>query len=414
VALLLSACQKPASQQETPKDKGTANPGMADMPDMPGMPAVSSPKPSSQEGAETSPFTISPERLQEIGVRTGVVQKTRLQRLLRVPGIVVVDESSLWDINVKAASGYIEELQANYTGKLVHKGEPLATILSEGWMEAQEDYMKAYLAYKRTVLMSPNENTFYLEQKLERYRARIRVWDLSEDQIHQLEELSLRTTDIELSEHETKGLRGTFDLLSPIDGIVVEKQAIQGMQYETGQSLFRLAKLSPIWVEAEFPEDQAPYVGLGHEFNITFPAQPELNTKAKVDFIYPQLKPDTRRLKARFILQNANLKILPGMFANVSCAFEEGEKLAVPVDAVIPTGERFVVFLDHGQGKLEPRFVKLGDRLGDSYEVLDGLSEGDHVVTSANFLIDSESRLQGALKLWSDTGDAPTSQQSAP
>lgn len=357
--------------------------------------------PSSSE-PETTSFQVAPERLQAIGIRSDVIRREKLQRLLRAPGIVTIDESTLRDINIKTADGYIEKLFADYTGKKVNKDEPLALILSEGWIEAQQDYIKAYRAWRRTRVLMANENSIRLEQEINRMRARLRVWDLTEEQIKKLEDLALHVTEVDLTlrRGQGQGLSGFFELLSPITGIIIEKNAIEGAKFERGATLFKLAELSPIWIEAEFPEDQSPYMGVGHEFDVSFPALPGLAAKARVAFIYPQVDAGTRRLKARFVLQNPEMKLLPGMYANVSCGLEFGEKLAVPFDAVIPTGDRFVVFLDHGGGKLEPRFVKVGEKLGNSYEVLEGLVEGDRVITSANFLIDSESRIQGALKMW--------------
>ena len=349
---------------------------------------------------ETSPFQVSPERLQAIGVRSGVVAKSKLERQLRAPGMVVIDESSLRDISLKAAGGYIEKLYANSTGARIKQGEPLALILSEGWIEAQQDYINAYRNWKRTRQFMANENPVMLEQEFERFRARMRVWDLSEAQLKQLEDIALKTSETSLMMRRGagKGLSGTFELQSPIDGIVLEKPAVEGMRFEQGQQLFRIAKLAPVWVDAEFSEDQAPFVALGQEFEVSFPSLASAPQQAKVDFIYPQFNTETRRLKARFVLANDDLKLLPGMYANVSAALPSVEKLSVPFSAVIPTGERYVVFLDHGGGKLEPRYVKLGEKMGENYEVLEGLQEGDKIIISATFLIDSESRIQGALK----------------
>jgi Cu(I)/Ag(I) efflux system membrane fusion protein len=363
----------------------------------------------------TTEFQIAPERLQAIGVRTGEVRKEKLQRLLRAPGIVTIDESTLRDVNIKAASGYIEKLYANTTGQTVKKGEPLALILSEGWIEAQQDYINAYRDWKRTRQFMANENPVMLAQEFERFRARIRVWDLSEEQLKKLEDLALTLNDTSLTlrRGQGQGLSGLFELQSPVDGIVVEKPAVEGMKFEQGQQLFRLAQLAPIWVDAEFPEDQAPYVSLGEEFQVSFPSLANLTLPAKVSFIYPQFNTETRRLKVRFVLANDDLTIRPGMYANVNSAAQLGEKLVVPFDAVIPTGSRFVVFLDHGGGRLEPRFVELGEKLGDNYEVLKGLNEGDKIIVSANFLIDSESRIQGALKDWGDSGDGGNAKMPA-
>jgi Cu(I)/Ag(I) efflux system membrane fusion protein len=352
--------------------------------------------------ADAAEFYIPPERQQAIGVRTGVVRKEKSQRLLRAPGIAVIDEATLRDVNVKAADGFIEKLYANTTGQPVRRGAPLALILSEGWIEAQQEYMTAYRNWKRTRQFMASENPVLLQQEFERFRARMRVWDLSDAQLKKLEDLALTLNDTSLTLRagQGRGLNGLFELQSPVDGIVVEKPAVEGMKFERGQQLFRLAQLAPLWVEAEFPEDQAPFVSVGEEFQINFPSLAALTLTAKVAFIYPQFNTETRRLKARFVLANRDLKILPGMYANVSAAIPLGEKLVVPFSAVIPTGNRFVVFLDHGGGRLEPRFVELGEKLGENYEVLGGLADGDRIIASATFLIDSESRIQGALKSW--------------
>jgi Cu(I)/Ag(I) efflux system membrane fusion protein len=352
----------------------------------------------------TGEFQVSPERLQAIGVRAGVVKKEKPQRFLRAPGIVVLDEATLRDINIRAAAGYIEKLYANTTGQTVKKGEPLALVLSEGWIEAQQEYIKAYRNWKRTRQFMANENPVMLEQEFERFRARMRVWDLSAAQLKTLEDLALTLgdTSLTLRPGQGRGLGGLFELQSPVDGIVVEKPAVEGMRFEQGQQLFRLARLSPIWVDAEFPEDQAPYVAPGQEFQVSFPSLANRTLTAKVAFIYPQFNTETRRLRVRFVLANEDLQLRPGMYANAGAAAQLGEKLVVPFSAVIPTGSRFVVFLDHGEGRLEPRFVGLGEKLGENYEVIKGLDEGDRVIVSAAFLIDSESRIQGALKSWGE------------
>jgi Cu(I)/Ag(I) efflux system membrane fusion protein len=372
--------------------------------------ASAEPSPAAQEG---NVVRIAPERLQAIGVRTGVVTKMGLTRELRAPGMVVLDESSLRDVNLRSADGYIEKLYANYTGHKVRKGEPLALILSEGWIEAQQNYIQAYRSWRRTKVMSPNENPVALQQEFSRMRARLRVWDLSEAQLAKLEAtaLNLKDYDLSLRRGQGQGLSGFFELQSPIDGLVVEKPAVEGAKFEKGQTLFKLANLSTLWIEAEFPEDIAPFIAVGTPCDISFPALPDIKSRGAVTFIYPQVSAETRRLKARFVMANPQMKLLPGMYANVTTSLRLGEKLAVPFDAVIPTGDRFVVFLDRGGGKLQPRFVKIGEKLGDQYEVVDGLTEGDRVITSANFLIDSESRIQGALKMWSDkpeAGSAPS------
>ncbi|MGD9896897.1 MAG: efflux RND transporter periplasmic adaptor subunit [Candidatus Methylacidiphilaceae bacterium] len=357
----------------------------------------------------TSPFFVPPERLQAIGVRTGVVERRHLVRELHAPAILAVDESKQVDINVKAGNGYVIKLYADYLWKEVHKGQKLATILSENWVQAQMDYIRAYRAWRRSLLIQ-KANPILLDQQFEHIRNRIRVWDLTAEQIRDLEKYawSMSTNDVRTG----KGIQGTFDLLSPISGHVHEKNVVEGMRFSAGQTLFRLVNLSRVWVLAQFSEDQAAFISEGQACEVTLPALPGERLRSRIDFVQPHFSETVRRLQARIILPNPGHKLRPGMYADVTAHLDYGAELAVRSDAVIPTGRRFVVFVDHGGGHLEPRFVRLGEKLDDYYQVLAGLEEGERVVTGANFLIDAESRVQGALQIWS--GEEPPEGERAP
>jgi Cu(I)/Ag(I) efflux system membrane fusion protein len=342
---------------------------------------------------------IAPERLQEIGATTEVVTRRALTRPLRAPGRVMVDESGLRDINVKAGGGFITKLYANYEGKTVHKGEPLMTVLCEDWIRTQLDYIKAYRDWKRLPLMSPY-NSFAQDNKLELMRARIRVWDLSEAQIESLEKFALSSNEVDL--RTGHGLSGSFDLLAPFDGYVTQKKITEGMRFEAGQSLLTLASTRQVWVVADFPEDQAQFVDVGQKMTLTFPSLPNYKVTSAISFIDPELDDAQRRIHVRFVVPNDDGRLRPGLFAQVFGDIPLGDSLTVSTGAVIPTGDKFIVFVDHGGGKLEPRQIEIGVHSGDYYEVESGLHEGDRVVSSANFLIDAESRIQGVLKTWGD------------
>lgn len=342
---------------------------------------------------------IAPERMQEIGVTTEVVTKRNLTRPLHAPARAEIDESALRDINVKAGAGYITKLYASYEGMSFRKGQPLMTVLCEGWLQTQIDYIKAYRDWKRTPLMSSN-NSFALNNKLELMRARIRVWDLSEDQIASLEKFALSTNEIDLQTGH--GLSGSFDVLAPFDGYVHMKKAVEGMRFEAGQSLLQLADHSHVWIVAQFPEDQAMYVNVGQKVTVTFPSMPQYKVQGEISFIDPHIDEKQRRIMARIVVSDESHMFHPGLFAQVSGALPIGESLTISTGAVAPTGNKFIVFVDHGGGKLEPRQIEVGSPSGDYYEVVSGLSEGDRVVSSAHFLIDAESRIQGVLKTWGD------------
>lgn len=342
---------------------------------------------------------LTPERLKEIGVTTEVVTKRRLTRSVRAPARAEIDESSLRDINVKAGAGYITKLYASYEGMSFKKGQPLMTVLCEGWLQTQIDYLKAYRAWKRTPLVAPN-NSIALDNQLELMRARIRVWDLSDDQIHDLEKFALSTNEIDL--RTGHGLSGSFDVLAPFDGYVHMKKAIEGMRFEPGQSLLELADHSRVWIVAQFPEDQAMYVNVGQKVTVTFPSMPQHKVEGEINFIDPHVDEEQRRIMARIVISDEGHMFHPGLFAEVSGEIPAGESLTISTGAVVPTGDKYIVFVDHGDGKLEPREVQIGNHSGDYYEVVSGLNEGDRIVSSANFLIDAESRIQGVLKTWGD------------
>ena len=343
--------------------------------------------------------TLAPERMQEIGVTTETVTRRKLTRALHAPARAEIDESALRDINVKAGAGYITKLYASYDGMSFRKGQPLMTVLCEGWLQAQIDYIKAYRAWKRTPLMSPG-NSFALDNQLELMRARIRVWDLSDGQIDDLQKFALSTNEVDL--RTGHGLSGSFDVLAPFDGYVHMKKAVEGMRFDAGQSLLELADHSHVWIVAQFPEDQAMYVNVGQKMTVTFSSMPQQKVPGEISFIDPHVDDEQRRIMARIVISDEGHMFHPGLFAEVSGDVAASDGLTISTSSVIPTGNKYIVFVDRGGGKLEPREVELGQHSGDYYEVISGLNEGDKVVASANFLIDAESRIQGVLKTWGD------------
>lgn len=340
---------------------------------------------------------IAPERLQEIGATTEVVGRRTLTRMLRAPARAQIDESTVRDINIKAGAGYVEKLYANYEGKTVRKGEPLMRVLCEGWVTTQIDYIKAYRAWKRTPTLAPN-NSIALDNKLELMRARIRVWDLAPGQLADLEKFALSTNEIDL--RTGHGLSGSFDVLAPFDGFVHVKKAVEGMRFEAGQSLLELADHNHVWIVAQFPESEAAYVDVGQKVTVNFPSMPQHSAKGEIGFLDPHVSEQERRIMARIELSDEGHMYHPGLFAEVSGEVPVGERLSISSSAVVPTGDKYVVFVDHGGGQIEPREIQVGAHSGDYYEVISGLKEGERVISSANFLIDAESRIQGVLKTW--------------
>ena len=333
---------------------------------------------------ELTPGTvqISPERQQLIGVRFGTVEKRGLQKVIRTVGRIDYDEKRIGIVSPKF-SGWIEELSVDFTGRFVRKGEPLLTIYSPELVSTQEEYLLALKA-KQDWSKSPFSEVAEGGNLLaESARRRLKLWDISDAQIKALEE----------SREPTK----TLTLYSPFTGHVLEKMVNKGQFVDAGMALFKVADLSVVWLIADIYEYELSAIRLGQQAAIQMAYYPGETFTGKAIFIYPYLDPKTRTAKVRYEFANPHGKLKPEMFTNVEITVRLGDKLAVPEDAVIDTGVRKVVVVDRGSGYFEPREVKLGVKAGDVFEVFDGLKAGERVVTSANFLIDSESKLKEAI-----------------
>ena len=333
---------------------------------------------------EIAPGTvqISPERQQLIGVRFGSVEKRTLQKLIRTVGRIDYDEKRIGIVSPKIG-GWIEELYVDFTGRFVRKGEPLLTIYSPELVSTQEEYLLALKA-KQDWSKSPFSEVAEGGNLLaESARRRLKLWDISDAQIKALE--------------ESREPKKTLTLYSPFTGYVIEKMVNKGRFVDAGMALFKIADLSVVWLIADIYEYELSAIRLGQQAAIQMAYYPGETFTGKAIYIYPSLDPQTRTAKVRYEFANPHGKLKPEMFTNVEITVRLGDKLAVPEDAVIDTGVRKVVVVDRGSGYFEPREVRLGVKAGDFYEVIDGLKAGERVVTSANFLIDSESKLKEAV-----------------
>lgn len=333
---------------------------------------------------ELAPGTvqISPERQQLIGVKFGTVQKRNLDKVIRTVGRIEYDEKRIGIVSPKIG-GWIEELFVDFTGRFVRKGEPLLTIYSPELVSTQEEYLLALKARQDWSKSPFSEIAEGGNLLAESARRRLKLWDISDAQIKALE--------------ETREPKKTLTLYSPFTGNVLEKMVNKGQFVDAGMALYKIADLSVVWFIADIYEYELPAIRLGQAAAIQFAYYPGENFTGKAIYIYPALDPQTRTAKVRFEFPNPKDKLKPEMFANVEITVRVGEKLAVPEGAVIDTGVRKLVIIDKGSGYMEPREVKLGAKAGDFFEVIDGVKEGERVVTSANFLIDSESKLKEAV-----------------
>lgn len=335
-----------------------------------------------QPGATANTMTIAPERLQTIGVKFQEAARRPLDKVIRTVGRVDVDERLVGRVNIKF-EGWIEDLRVSAIGDHVQKGQILFTIYSPDLVATQEEYLLALQSYRELGKSEFPEVARGAKDLLEATRRRFQLWDVTEDHIRDLERTG-------------KVLR-TLPVHAPITGTVIRMQARVGTYVTPGTELYFIADLSKIWIFGDIYEYELPYIQVGQGALVTLSYDPRTKLHGHVEFIYPTLDPKTRTAKVRFALANPGEKLKPDMYANVELKIPLGTRLAVPRDAVIESGERQLIFIHHGGGRLEWRSVKLGVRAGDWVEVVEGLKEGDHIITAANFLIDSESQLKAAV-----------------
>ncbi|MGX2030318.1 efflux RND transporter periplasmic adaptor subunit [Methylocaldum gracile] len=330
----------------------------------------------------TNTMTISPERLQEIGVRFEIAEQRPLTRTIRTVGRVEIDERKLANVNIKI-EGWIDRLYVSATGDRVKQGQILFTLYSPDLVATQQEYLLALQSVRDLGTSEFPEVAQGARSLLEVTRRRLLLWDITEDHIEDLE--------------RTGAVLKTLPIHAPISGTVIERKAVAGMYVKPGEPLYTIADLTSIWILGDIYEYELPLIKVGQTADVTLSYDPKTHFEARVDFIYPTLDPQTRTAKVRFTLANPEERLKPDMYANVELNVPLGLRLAVPKDAVLETGERKIIFIHHGGGKLEWRNVTTGVRGAEWVEITEGIEPGDHVVTSANFLIDSESQLKAAV-----------------
>ncbi len=334
---------------------------------------------------------ISAGKQQLIGVKTSLVKRQHLTRTIRTVGRVTFDETRLHHVHTKV-SGWIEHLYTDTTGALVKKGQPLLTLYSPELVASQQEYLLALRARDRMATGSLDSVRAAGDELVASARKRLLLFDLAEEQIAAL---------------ETSGeAPRTTTLYAPMSGHVISKNVSHGERIDPGTALLDLADLSHVWVLADVYEYELPFVSQEQKASMTLSYLPGRTFDGKVTFIYPVLTEATRTVKVRLEFDNPDLILKPEMYAQVELFSDLGEKLVSPDSAVISTGERDIAFVDRGDGYFEPRELRLGARLPDAVEVLEGLSEGERVLTSGNFLVDSESKMKAALSAAGGGGPA--------
>ncbi len=343
---------------------------------------ASPPAAAPPQQASLAPVQLGPQRLQSIGVTSGEVGFKSLDDDVRAVGNVAVDERRQAYVQTRF-SGWIQKVFADTTYQYVRKGQPLFTIYSPELVSSEKEYLLARqgrnLLGKSTVPGVASGSDSLYAASLER----LRQWQIPAREIERLE--------------TTGQVRQELEIDSPVTGYVTERNALPNLYVQPATRLYTIADLSKVWVFAEVFQSDLGQIRVGQAARVTSDAYPGRTFYGRVDFIYPEVNMSTRTAKVRLEFSNPGLKLTPGMFVNVDMKIPLGRRLAIPVTAAFQTGTRAVAFVDHGQGYLEPRPVTLGPRAGDDYAVLKGLKPGERVITSANFLVDSESQLQAAL-----------------
>jgi membrane fusion protein, copper/silver efflux system len=330
------------------------------------------------EGLAT--VNIDPSRQQLIGLTTAEVKRGPVGGSWRTVGRVQVDPTGVRRINTKVG-GYVERIFVDFVGKPVRKGQPLFSLYSPELLSAQNEYLLAIQTRKS--LSGGGQLTGDGDALVTSARKKLQLWDVPESEIQRLER----------SGEASKNL--TF--VSPISGVVTAKNVVEGAKIAAGDTPYEITDLGMVWVMADAYETDLAQVKLGMPASLTLQSYPDRVFKGQVAFMDPLLDPKTRTVKVHLHFANPTGELKPEMYGEVVLREAEREGLTIPLDAVIHTGTKNVVFIDLGEGKFQPREVQLGDASGDQVEVVKGLEEGQKVVTRANFLVDSESRLRASL-----------------
>lgn len=340
------------------------------------------PAPNVAEQTPLAAIQLGPTRLQSIGVTSASVEFSNVADEIRAVGSVALDERLQAYVQTRF-SGWVQKVYADTTYQYVRKGQPLFTIYSPELVTTEQEFLLAKQNRNLLAQSTVPGVASGADSLLSAAEQRLRQWQIPQREIDRLE--------------STGQVRHELEIDSPVSGYITERNALPNLYVQPETRLYTVADLSTVWVLADIFQSDLGQISTGDSATVTTDAYPGRTFYGRVDFIYPEVDMSTRTAKARLIFQNPGLKLTPGMFVNVSLKVPLGRHLAIPATGVFQTGTRSIVFVDHGEGYIEPRDVTLGPRAGGEFIVLQGLKAGERVITSANFLIDSESQLQAAL-----------------
>jgi Cu(I)/Ag(I) efflux system membrane fusion protein/cobalt-zinc-cadmium efflux system membrane fusion protein len=320
--------------------------------------------------------------LQSIGVKTGEVERKVVEDEIRVTGNVAVDETRLAYVQVRF-SGYIQKVFADATYQYVRKGQPLFTIYSPELVATESEYLVAKQNRERLAQSTISGVAEGAAALLEAAAERLKQWGVPQPEIARLE--------------STGQVQAELEVDSPVSGFITERNALPSVAVQPEMRLYTIADLSTVWVQAQVFQNDLARIHPGEAATLRVDTFSARTFHGRVDFIYPQVDMETRTARVRIVFSNPDLHLKPGMFVNVNLKVPMGSQLVIPASGVLQSGTREIAFVERSDGYLEPRDVQLGSRVGDDFIVLKGLKAGERIVTSANFLIDSESQLQAAL-----------------
>jgi RND family efflux transporter MFP subunit len=344
--------------------------------------APSMPTPPISTEAALVPVQISPQRLQSIGVKTGEVERKFVEDEILTTGNVAVDETRLAYVQVRF-SGYIQKVFADATYQYVRKGQPLFTIYSPDLVATEREYLVAKQNQQQVAQSTVPGVASSAASLVDAAAERLKQWGVPQKEIVRLESTGQVQQELEVD--------------APVSGYITERNALPSVAVQPEMRLYTIADLSTVWVQAQVFQNDLERMAVGAPATLTVNTDAGRTFAGRVDFIYPQVDMDTRTARVRVVFSNPGLQLKPGMFVNVSLKIPMGNQLIVPASGVLQSGTREIAFVERSDGYIEPREVQLGSRVGENFILLKGLKAGEQIVTSANFLIDSESQLQAAL-----------------
>ena len=353
-------------------------------------------KPGTDMTEDVPTVEVPQDKQQLIGMKLIEVAFKPLSKTIRTVGRVESDERKITTVNLKV-EGWIEKLYADYSGKYVKKGDPIADIYSPELMSAQLEFINLLDWRNEQVGQRIQRNiefnwgdrygttaemtTLDVDSVMKVARQKLMLWEIPDDLIKKIE--------------ETKKPIKTLTVRSPVDGYVLQKPVVKGTRVSPGDKIVDLVDLSSVWIIADIFEPDLPLVKVGQAATISLSYFPDKKFSSKIDFIYPFLSEETRSVKVRFTVPNPQIVLKPQMFTTVEITIYMGKRLVIPENAVLDSGRRKIVYVDKGDGYFEPREIAAGLKAEGMVEVLRGLKAGERVVSSAAFLVDSESKLQG-------------------